>query len=75
VKRRQGLPRTTSRTFVIRFVVDDTDDLATALRGQLSEPTCEEGWFATFASADECMQLLRGRLQSKVRRHRHKTKP
>jgi hypothetical protein len=71
VKRRQGLPRTTSRTFVIRFVVDDTDDSATALRGQMSEPTCEEGWVATFANTDECWRMLQARLRISTKRQRH----
>jgi len=59
VKRNPSLPRP-PRTFLIRVLVDG--DACDALHGQISEPTSDEGWQATFANTNELWALMQGRL-------------
>jgi hypothetical protein len=66
VKRNPSLPRA-PRTFVIR-VLADGEASQTTLHGQISEPTAEDDWHATFASAEACWALMQGRLEIKLRR-------
>lgn len=67
VKRNPSLPRVprAPRTFVIRVLAEG--DACIALHGQISEPTSDEGWQATFASAEELWVLMQGRLGIKLR--------
>ena len=77
MKRNPGLPRI-PRTFVIRVLVETEGYACDAVRGQISEPTSDEGWQATFANADELWALMRERLEIKLRRnatHSKSSKP
>jgi len=51
-------PPTRPRSFILRLVVDAHGEL----RGQISEPGCEDEWRTTFVGKDELWSLVVSRL-------------